>query len=449
MMIDCRLPGLHPGLVLAAALVASSGVSVTLSGCSEPEGTGPSGASAEPRLVVLTKPGGTGVVVVIEGDRVVFEHPEPLYSPTMVSEVERVDFDGDGMREFVFSAEPGDAGESIFVVGKRNGCWSTWGRFHASGFSSPTIRDVDGDGHPDITVVADRETGVRRTYRFHGGRFIEMPAAPRRRATNASEATEEESWANPEPWLAHHDYEGSIGDALRIGMTLSITGRRITGGYFYVRYLKDLRLEGRIDEAGRFILKEFDPNGQQTGVFVGAFCPRDSENASDTRLVLDEITGSWSRPDGTGAVPFRLSHISTLFRPPGKGRYWMAGFDNDDEVEGFAREFRKALLADNRARVVEMVRYPLTVFLHHEKSKEGTVIADKAELLKKYDRIFDAGYRRAMEDAIPHNMFAKYNGVMLSHGALWIQPVPGAPTGEGDTTRPLVTCINHPLPERP
>ena len=63
-----------------------------------------------------------------------------------------------------------------------------------------------------------------------------------------------------------------------------------------------------------------------------------------------------------------------------------------------------------------MIRYPITVYLDYKQAK----IEDRERMIMNYAAIFTPGYRKAIEKAIPRDMFARYDGIMLGdRGEVW------------------------------
>lgn len=94
---------------------------------------------------------------------------------------------------------------------------------------------------------------------------------------------------------------GSIGGKYDIRMYLWREGETFSGYYLYEISGGNINLEGTINANGAFVLKENDFEGKQTGVFKGKL----------TRSVLGgeslHLEGTWSKPDGTGAMSFSLN----------------------------------------------------------------------------------------------------------------------------------------------
>ncbi len=62
---------------------------------------------------------------------------------------------------------------------------------------------------------------------------------------------------------------GSIDSHYGIRMKINIKDSNVTGNYSYFGKKASLRLSGNIDNSGKLILKEFDPQGRNTAVFAG------------------------------------------------------------------------------------------------------------------------------------------------------------------------------------
>lgn len=93
-------------------------------------------------------------------------------------------------------------------------------------------------------------------------------------------------------------FKGSIGSALGLQMKLVREGDKLTGSYFYQKVGKKIDLRGNVDNDGNVTLEEFDPKGQQTGVFKGVW--KQDDNGAI------EIAGSWTKPNGDKKAAFSL-----------------------------------------------------------------------------------------------------------------------------------------------
>lgn len=96
-------------------------------------------------------------------------------------------------------------------------------------------------------------------------------------------------------------FTGSIGDHLAVEMVLGRGGDVLSGSYRYVGRKGKLTLEGTVTREGDFSLQEFDENGNQSGLFKGRWGEDDTGAA--------ELTGTWTKPDGSGPLPFTLAEL--------------------------------------------------------------------------------------------------------------------------------------------
>ena len=93
---------------------------------------------------------------------------------------------------------------------------------------------------------------------------------------------------------APRSFSGAINNRYAIKMSLLIEGSKISGSYYYVKVGKPIVLRGSISSAGKVTLEELDQTGKPTGVFKGSF------------TTDNEFAGTWSKPDGSGAMPFAV-----------------------------------------------------------------------------------------------------------------------------------------------
>jgi hypothetical protein len=104
-------------------------------------------------------------------------------------------------------------------------------------------------------------------------------------------------------------FRGTIANNLSIEMALVREGERLTGTYFYPRVGKNINVSGTVDKDGNVDLKESDEGGKDTGVFKGKWkAATDSPDSS-----LNEITGKWSKPDGSKETEFQVSQQPIAF----------------------------------------------------------------------------------------------------------------------------------------
>ncbi|MEL6592604.1 MAG: hypothetical protein AAFQ68_21075, partial [Bacteroidota bacterium] len=96
-------------------------------------------------------------------------------------------------------------------------------------------------------------------------------------------------------------FEGEIGD-YPVEMELEITGDEIVGSYRYTSQQARLKLEGKVDQVGDYVLAEYTEDGKKTGLLMG-------EHGFQGRF-----TGSWMKPDSTGELLLLLYPAEVIER---------------------------------------------------------------------------------------------------------------------------------------
>jgi hypothetical protein len=104
-------------------------------------------------------------------------------------------------------------------------------------------------------------------------------------------------------------FRGTIGSNLKIEMTLLRDGERVTGTYFYPKVGKNIDLKGAIDKSGNLDLRESDETGKESGVFKGKW----NAPSKPTELGMSNISGKWSKPDGSKETSFQLTQEPSEF----------------------------------------------------------------------------------------------------------------------------------------
>lgn len=153
-------------------------------------------------------------------------------------------------------------------------------------------------------------------------------------------------------------FRGTIANNLSIEMSLVREGERLTGTYFYPRVGKNINLSGTVDKDGNVDLKESDEGGKDTGVFKGKWkAATDSPDSS-----LNEITGKWSKPDGSKETEFQVSQQPIAFtaavrvtpkviKEANKEKRYTVNaeypqIEGDTRFDGFNREARNLVTKD-------------------------------------------------------------------------------------------------------
>lgn len=214
-----------------------------------------------------------------------------------------------------------------------------------------------------------------------------------------------------------YDYTGDLDSKILIGLTLhQRDGQKLAGSYFYKRYLKDIPLSGEFTAERDVTLRDNDAEGKPAGIFTLHFEEKDPRRTrgGSSPLTEDVFTGTWTSADGKKTLPVHLKLAHIVGGEPGH-RYPVAGAEDDALIERNAQAFCRAVEKGDRQAVAKLTRYPLGFFLGGRRVKA----ANQQDFLKNYDRIFTAEFVTRIRAAVPHNMFARDQGIMLGDGAVW------------------------------
>jgi len=91
---------------------------------------------------------------------------------------------------------------------------------------------------------------------------------------------------------------------------------------------------------------------------------------------------------------------------------------SDAEVLAFFGKFQSAVVSGNKAVVASMVTYPLRVNVARKGSK--FVVANSADLIKRYDAVFTPVIRQAIAAEKPAKLSASKDGAAIAAGLVWI-----------------------------
>jgi len=214
-------------------------------------------------------------------------------------------------------------------------------------------------------------------------------------------------------WL--FNYDGTIGEKSRVRVTLTESNGELAGVYFYSTQLKDIRIRGRIVDGTRTVLEEMDSSGRITARFEGDFPGRDPRGGfGKEKLNCEVIVGSWHKIDAAQALPVYLS-LENATSGTLTNRYAVAGAKDDALIHRRAYQFREAVTKQDKTTVASLIDYPIEVRLAGVRK----TIRGPKELIAQYDAIFSNVYREAIATALPRNMFARDQGIMLGNGEVW------------------------------
>lgn len=205
----------------------------------------------------------------------------------------------------------------------------------------------------------------------------------------------------------YYDYEGTIGQDIRVQISFYPLGNEIVGSHFYEMYRYPMTLKGKL-EGDEITIYEFDEHAKNTGIFKGKITAGRVRRKIVSNLF---IRGTWSSSDGKRTLPFSLRLKYTMPDAEYGKRYKIAGAVSDAEVEKEIKMLQQHIIKNDKEYIAEMVHYPLEISSLDRKS---WTINTKAEFLQQYETIFHPEFKRIMGDAFTMNMLATSDGIMFS-----------------------------------
>lgn len=115
-----------------------------------------------------------------------------------------------------------------------------------------------------------------------------------------------------------------------------------------------------------------------------------------------------------------------------KGKYSVAGIDNDAAVEKFFNDLQEAVGKNERAKVTSMVAYPIKVRM----GRHIIMLRKKSDLLEKYDSVFNRKIKEAVRKQKVTELFVNWRGVMIGNGEIWFNQL-------DDSKNIRITAINN------
>lgn len=199
----------------------------------------------------------------------------------------------------------------------------------------------------------------------------------------------------------HVNYRGNIGDK-KGGLTLIFDRGAVSGELYFDSDFKDIPVSGNIKNQ-----RDIELESEDGRILKGKFLEKDTEHGNaplDKEVMKGTITENGIKAN------FYVS-LDNASAGDLKNKYSIAGFESDQNVEVFASKFKEAVLSGDKKKVSAMVSYPVMVNL---KDGSTTEIQSVEAFLGVYDKIFYPQFIDSFKKAIPHNMFVKASGVMLS-----------------------------------
>ncbi|NHZ98740.1 hypothetical protein [Massilia sp. CCM 8734] len=199
------------------------------------------------------------------------------------------------------------------------------------------------------------------------------------------------------------NYRGQIDDKYKVAISLKFAGKSVTGDYYYASQRKNIALRGTVDGHLMIELEELDQKGEVSASF-------DLSGNAGCQTLL----GTWRKRGAAGGMRVYVE-LENETSGELSHRYRIAGAENDERIHQGATRFWQAVKDGNRQLVAGSVHYPVSVRIKGRK----TTLRSPADLLANYDAVFSKAYREAILNAVPHNMFANYKGIMLGSGHVW------------------------------
>ncbi len=220
-----------------------------------------------------------------------------------------------------------------------------------------------------------------------------------------------------------YDFEGTLGKTdIRLSLFLTDKGQ-LKGNYCYTKYERKIQLSGTVD-GNTVVLTELADEK------VKAYM-KGTLTSDDT----DHFDGTWTDNTGLKSLPIRLN-LQAICGGTSENRYSDFFFTNADDIEGFMKTVKGAILRGDKNWVANNTLYPLKTTLD---GKTPITIKTAKQLVANFDRIFHAEFKNSIKSLCSCNLFTNYQGAMLGNGQIWIN-VTGSPVGK---FAHRITAINN------
>lgn len=223
----------------------------------------------------------------------------------------------------------------------------------------------------------------------------------------------------------YYDYQGTIDNNMPIQMSIYKLEKEIVGTYFYEKYRKEIKLQGKAGEKD-IVLYEYDEKGKNTGIFQGAM------------KTVDKIEGTWINADNKKSYPFTLTLKSIISGAEYGKRYMVAvNTKSDQEVEDFVNKIQSYVLNDNKEQLAQEVAYPINAKVNGEITK----IQNKDDFIKNYNQIISSDFKQVISKAFTKYLFVNWKGIMFGEGQynIWINEV----IRDESNPKLMITAINN------
>ncbi|MCT4611988.1 MAG: WG repeat-containing protein [Clostridia bacterium] len=103
----------------------------------------------------------------------------------------------------------------------------------------------------------------------------------------------------------------------------------------------------------------------------------------------------------------KLANVKEYYK-----RYRKLGVKDEYVVEDFAENVKKTIFEDDKIKLSNMIKYPITIFVDNEEY----IINDKNEFIKQYDKLITKEFKDEIGKAIPKNLICSFeNGANFGY----------------------------------
>jgi hypothetical protein len=198
-----------------------------------------------------------------------------------------------------------------------------------------------------------------------------------------------------------HQYVGDIEERGEMDMLLFFTkNNEIQGFAFDFEQAREYRINGCVDR--RAFTMWLQQGDIVEAVMKGEFPEKDprSHFSSSDPLTFAVITGSLVEKSNPGSFQtyFRMtsSTAGTM-----EHRFELAGVEDDDLIVNASQQFINAVINDDRAQVIEMIRFPVEVRMNGA----GAVMNTPEKFLSYYNAIFGDGFKERLAITFPNYLW--------------------------------------------
>jgi len=199
------------------------------------------------------------------------------------------------------------------------------------------------------------------------------------------------------------NYTGDIEGRGEVDMLLNFTeNNEIQGFAFDIEQVIEYRMSGCVE--GRLFIIWLQQEDTVKAVIQGEFPETDPRGhySASSELSSDVITGSLIEKGKSESFPIYL-HLSSGTAGTMDHRFELAGAYVDKVILNASHEFLAAIANDDRAQVVEMVRFPVDCYIRGEWKKMET----SEMFLANYDDIFGDGFKERLAITFPNYLMAQ------------------------------------------